>query len=696
MASLVPNKNHSRLRSFVVWGVIIFVMCLLWDSYNAHSSLKEQWTVSQVIETSKAGKIIKGMAESVPSQGGEWYVLSGDALADRPIVLLNGQTVHFVHFEAEGRLTSKRFEELMASSSVWQEKPNNNLLTSIFLSILPLLLLVFFIYIFSLRQIKNVNRTSLMFGKSKARLINKENNRKTFKDFAGYDEAKEEVSEIVDFLKNPKKFKEIGAKIPKGFLMVGPPGTGKTLLARAIAGEADVPFFNVSGSDFVEMFVGLGAARVRDTFEQARKNAPCLVFIDEIDAVGRHRGAGIGGGNDEREQTLNSLLVEMDGFEENNGVIVIAATNRPDVLDNALLRPGRFDRQVIIDMPDLNGRLEILRVHATRFKLKPNISLKEVARHTSGFAGADLENLLNEAAILCARYDHQEIDRLEIDEAYDKVAYGRERRRLMDKKDKQITAFHEAGHAIIQAIVDTGNMPVHKVTILPRGQALGSTMFIPKKDILNYSKSDILNNICCSMGGRVAEEIEFKEITNGAVGDIKSATKLARRMVCDWGMSSLGAVAYGDNQDHIFLGKEIARDQNYSELTAQKIDGEIAQTIQHEYARAKEILTEHYDQLKILAEALLKYETIEGKSVYELVKHGQFRSKLSIRRRPVQKKMAKTDTPQTTDSNGTDSPTRVETLVDAQEADGKQDKNAKIKNKDQNQNGRIQLLANIL
>jgi cell division protease FtsH len=613
-------------------------------------SSQEKWTISKAIEASRAGKVIQGSIKSAPAKGEEWHILRGKAKADKPVILLNGQTRDYIQFETEGRLTGKRFEDLMSSSNIWMEEPNNSLWVSIFISILPLLVFFFFIYIFFFRPIKNTNRSAFIFGKSKAKLISKENNRKTFKDFAGYEEAKEEVAEIVEFLKNPQKFKDIGAKIPKGFLMVGPPGTGKTLLARAIAGEANVPFFNVSGSDFVEMFVGLGAARVRDTFEQARKSSPCLVFIDEIDAVGRSRGAGIGGGNDEREQTLNSLLVEMDGFEENNGVIVIAATNRPDVLDNALLRPGRFDRQVVIDMPDLTGRLEILKVHAVRFKLKPNISLKEIARHTSGFSGADLENLLNEAAILCARYNRKEIDRPEIDEAYDKVAYGRERRKLMDQKDKKIIAFHEAGHAIIQAFVDTGDMPVHKVTILPRGQSLGSTMFMPKKDMLNYSKTNILNNICCSMGGRVAEEITFNELTSGAAGDIKSATKLARKMVCDWGMSELGTVAYGENQDHIFLGKEIARDQNYSEQTAQKIDAEISQIIQNEYKRAKTILTEHYALVQNLAEALLKYETIDGKHVYELVKHGNFQSKLTVTRRrsPVYKK-TETETPSSTD-----------------------------------------------
>jgi cell division protease FtsH len=591
--------------------------------------LKEHWTVSQTLDASRQGKILKGFIKSDPSKGEKWHLLFGEAVAEKPVTLLNGQTQDFITFEAEGKLTSKRFDDLISSSKVWREISNNNLLTSLLVSIVPFLIIIVLIYVFFIRQFKNASRSALSFGRSKARLVPKDKNRKTFEDFAGYEEAKEEVAEIVDFLKNPQKFRDIGAKIPKGCLMVGPPGTGKTLLARAIAGEANVPFFNMSGSDFVEMFVGLGAARVRDTFEQARKNAPCLVFIDEIDAVGRNRGAGIGGGNDEREQTLNSLLVELDGFEENNGVIVLAATNRPDVLDSALLRPGRFDRQVVIDIPDFNGRIAILNVHGKRFKLKSSTNLREIARHTAGFSGADLENLLNEAAILCARYNRTEIDRTEIDEAYDKIAYGRERRKLMDQKDKSITAFHEAGHAIIQAIVDSGDMPIHKVTILPRGQSLGSTMFIPKKDILHYSKTNMLNNICCSMGGRVAEEIEFQEMTSGAAADIKSATKLARHMVCDWGMSELGTVAYGENQDHIFLGKEIARNQNYSEQTAQKIDDEIRKIIQSEYDRAKQILREHYSLLTKLAEALLKFETIEGKMVYELVQHGEFQSRLT-------------------------------------------------------------------
>ena len=601
----------------------------MWDNYNLALSQSQQWTISQVIEASQKGKILKGYIKSDPSKGEKWHILTGSVSLDQPTTNSQGQLQNYTHFRAEGRLTNQRFEALMSSSPVWEEVANGNFFTSVLLGLLPFLFLIFLIYFFVFRQIRNVHRTTMMFSKSKARLINKDQSKKTFKDFAGYEEAKEEVSEIVEFLKSPDKFKKLGAKVPRGCLMVGPPGTGKTLLAKAIAGEANVPFFDMSGSDFVELYVGLGAARVRDTFEQARQQAPCLLFIDEIDAVGRNRGAGIGGGNDEREQTLNALLVEMDGFNDNTNIIVIAATNRPDVLDDALLRPGRFDRQVMIDLPDLNGRMEILKVHAKRFKLKRNVSLKEIARCTAGFSGADLENLLNEAALTAARYNRKEIDRAEVNEAFDKVAFGRERHKLMDQNEKRITAIHESGHAIIQAIIDDGTMPVHKVTILPRGQSLGCTMFVPKKDILNYTKTKLLNSICCDMGGRVAEEIEFHELTSGASADIKHATKVARQIICDFGMSSLGTIAYGNNQDHIFLGKEITRNQNYSELTAQKIDNEISSIIQNEYERAKTILNEHYDLLKKLADALLKYETIDGKSVYELVKYGEFKSKMS-------------------------------------------------------------------
>ncbi|MDR0351372.1 MAG: ATP-dependent zinc metalloprotease FtsH [Puniceicoccales bacterium] len=618
--------------------LLIAIIFTLWSSFSQHDSVKVSWSINQAMEASEDGKIVFGLIQQDPSKGEHWYRLYGKAKSEAPIRLLNGKIVDFVDFEAQGRLTSARFNRLIDSSSNWHEKPSSTLLTDLLLSVLPFLIVLFIFYLLFARQMRTAGKSAMSFGKSKAKLLVKSENKKTFADVAGCDEAKEEMAGIVDFLKNPKKFQDIGGRIPKGCLMVGPPGTGKTLLAQAIAGEADVPFFSISGSDFVEMFVGVGAARVRDMFEQGRKNAPCIVFIDEIDAVGRHRGAGLGGGNDEREQTLNSILVEMDGFDGRDGVIIIAATNRPDVLDAALLRPGRFDRQIVIDLPDLNGRLEILKVHAAKVKLAKNVSLAEIARGTSGFSGADLENLLNESALLAARFDKKEIERIDVDEARDKISFGRERKKLMDKKDKIITAYHEAGHAVVQVLVDDGNLPVHKVTIIPRGQSLGSTMFIPKKDILNYSRSSSLSRICCLMGGRVAEELEFSEITSGAAADIKSATKVARHMVCDWGMSPLGPVAYGENQDHIFLGREITRTQNYSEKTAQQIDSEIFKIIDEEYLRAKKILTEKRDCLKKLAEALLRYETVDGRLVYELIKHGEFRSRIVSNRRSTKKK----------------------------------------------------------
>jgi cell division protease FtsH len=408
--------------------------------------------------------------------------------------------------------------------------------------------------------------------------------------------------------------------------MVGPPGTGKTLLAKAVAGEADVPFFSISGSDFVEMFVGVGASRVRDMFEQGRKSAPCLIFIDEIDAVGRQRGAGLGGGNDEREQTLNSLLVEMDGFDTTEGVIIIAATNRPDVLDSALLRPGRFDRQIYVDLPDLVGREQILRVHAKKVSLAENVDLQVIARGTPGLSGAELANLLNEAALLAARRGKKKIEMVDVDDAREKVQFGRERRRLMDDEEKKLTAYHEAGHALVQAVLDDGHMPVHKVTIIPRGRSLGSTMFIPKKDILTHAKKRMLSQIAMGLGGRIAEELVLGDVSSGAAGDIKQVTKIARHMVCDWGMSPLGPVAYGESHDTVFLGRDITRNENLSEETARKIDAEIHRIIEEQYQRATDILAQHRDALDKVAEALLEFETIDGQHVMEILRFGELRT----------------------------------------------------------------------
>jgi cell division protease FtsH len=448
---------------------------------------------------------------------------------------------------------------------------------------------------------------------------------------AGVEEAKEEVVEIVEFLKDPKKFQKLGGRIPKGVLMVGPPGTGKTLLARAIAGEADVPFFSISGSDFVEMFVGVGASRVRDMFEQGKKSAPCLIFIDEIDAVGRHRGHGLGGGHDEREQTLNALLVEMDGFDTQDGVIIIAATNRPDVLDPALLRPGRFDRQVTVNLPDVKGREEILRVHAKRVKMGEDVDLSVVARGTPGYSGAELANVINEAALMAARKGLKYITRAELEEARDKVRWGKERRSLaMSDKEKENTAYHEAGHAILGSLLEHTD-PLHKVTIIPRGPSLGSTMYLPIEDKYTHRKNELLDRLVMIMGGRVAEELIFGDVTNGARGDIGQATNIARKMVCEWGMSErLGMVEYGEHEDYIFLGRDISRSRNFSEATAQEIDREVKKLCDDAYARAKHLISKNRDRLEAIAKALLEYETLDGDQVKDIATTGSMRNPPSL------------------------------------------------------------------
>jgi cell division protease FtsH len=482
--------------------------------------------------------------------------------------------------------------------------------------LLPVLLVVFWFVL--VRQMQGAGRGAMGFGKSKARLLTENKNRVTFEDVAGVDEAKEELQEIVDFLKDPGKFQRLGGKIPKGALLVGPPGTGKTLLARAIAGEAGVPFFSISGSDFVEMFVGVGASRVRDMFEQAKKNAPCIIFIDEIDAVGRHRGAGLGGGNDEREQTLNQLLVEMDGFEANEGIILIAATNRPDVLDPALLRPGRFDRQVVVPNPDLNGREKILRVHMRNVPLAADVNVKTLARGTPGFSGADLANLVNEAALMAARKNRRMVQMRDFEDAKDKVMMGAERKSLaMSEEEKKLTAYHEGGHALVALSVPSAD-PVHKATIIPRGRALGMVMQLPEGDRYSMKFQQMTSRLAIMMGGRVAEELIFGKdnVTSGASSDIDQATKLARAMVTRWGFSEeLGVVAYGDNQDEVFLGHSVARTQNVSEDTARKIDSEVKRLVEAGWTEAKRILSERLEDLHTLAKALLEYETLSGEEI---------------------------------------------------------------------------------
>ena len=491
--------------------------------------------------------------------------------------------------------------------------------TNAFISWFPLILLVG-IWIFFMRQMQSGGGKALSFGKSKARLVGDKKNQTTFKDVAGADEAKEELHEIIEFLKEPQKFSKLGGKIPKGVLLIGPPGTGKTLLARAIAGEASVPFFNISGSDFVEMFVGVGASRVRDLFDQGKKNSPCIIFIDEIDAVGRHRGAGLGGGHDEREQTLNQLLVEMDGFENNEGVILIAATNRPDVLDPALLRPGRFDRQVVVARPDIKGREGILKVHTSQVPLDDDVKLKVIARGTPGFTGADLANLVNEAALLAARNEKKMVTMIDFEDAKDKVLMGVERRSMViTEKEKRSTAYHEAGHALVAYLLP-GTDPLHKVTIIPRGQALGVTMQLPEDDKHTYPKQYLTNNLAIMMGGRVAEEICLGEMTTGAGNDIERATETARKMVCEWGMSEkMGPLTYGTKEEQIFLGRDFNTQKNFSDETAKLIDLEVKALVMGGYNTAMDLLTTNRESLEKLFQGLLEHETLDLKEISEII-----------------------------------------------------------------------------
>jgi cell division protease FtsH len=616
LKNLPPERFQPKMM--IIWLAILAAVLAVYYFGQNHTTTLAELKIQQVVDLTAQGKISKGV---IRDEGSGLALITGDTA--EPILNVDGVKTN--HFSALGRLTDASLAVLQKSEK-FDEPPAQTMMTQIIGAVAVPLIIIGALYFIFVRQLRQAGRGALSFGKSRAKLLTRDRDKVTFADVAGCDEAKEEVSEVVEFLKDPKKFTKMGGRIPKGILMVGPPGTGKTLLAKAVAGEAEVPFFSISGSDFVEMFVGVGASRVRDMFEQGRKNAPCLIFIDEIDAVGRQRGAGLGGGNDEREQTLNSLLVEMDGFDTTEGVIIIAATNRPDVLDSALLRPGRFDRQIYVDLPDLIGREQILRVHARRLTLSENVDLQIIARSTPGLSGADLANLLNESALLAARRNKKKVDMTDIDDAREKVQFGRERRRLMDDREKNMTAYHEAGHAIVQAVLDDGSLPVHKVTIIPRGGSLGSTMFIPKRDILTQEKKKLEVKIASTCGGRIAEEFVTSDISSGAGGDIKQMTRMARHMVCDWGMSSLGPVAYGENQDTVFLGREITRSQNYSEETARKIDAEIQRIINEQYERAKQIITERREALDKIAAALLEYETLEGKHVLEILQFGEIRS----------------------------------------------------------------------
>ncbi len=626
------NKNEKKSGDFKprtlfiligIVGVVSILMMLQHRSENkskdlSYSDLSKKIEENQIVPGS--GQIAYNPASALQKITGRYYKLDAKGAPD---IGVSGKT-NEVEFKTETRLTDPMSKELSDSGKFKELEPNNTL-QNVLMGLLPFLLLAGLIYFFLIRQIKMAGKGAMSFGKSKARMLNKEKNKITFKDVAGVEEAKEEVSELVEFLKDPKKFQKLGGRIPKGILMVGAPGTGKTLLAKAIAGEAEAAFFSISGSDFVEMFVGVGASRVRDMFEQARKNTPCLIFIDEIDAVGRSRGHGWGGGNDEREQTLNALLVEMDGFDTQDGIIIIAATNRADVLDPALLRPGRFDRQIIVNLPDVRGREAILKVHAKNVKLDPAADLSVTARGTPGFSGADLANLLNEAALLAARTGKKSVGQLELEEARVKVRWGRERRSMaMSDQDKKYTAWHEAGHALINVMLKHTH-PLHKVTIIPRGQALGSTMSLPKDDVLNHRRKEMLDMIAVTMAGRIAEEIVSGDISTGASGDIQQATNLARSMVCQWGMSdTLGMVQYGNDNEHMYMGRDMVQRQDYSEHTAQEIDAEVKRIISEGYQVAKDLIDANRDKLELIANSLLEYETLDGTQVQEIVDTGKF------------------------------------------------------------------------
>ncbi|MDA8160748.1 MAG: ATP-dependent zinc metalloprotease FtsH [Desulfobacteraceae bacterium] len=592
-------------KNLSMWLVIGLTMILLFNLFN-----KPQSQVTEMSYTDFLSSVESGTINKVIIQGTD----------------ISGQLKGGANFKTVAPSDASLIPTLRkAGVNIQAKHPEETpWYITILVSWFPMLLLIG-VWIFFMRQMQMGGGKAMSFGKSRARLQDGENSVKvTFKDVAGVDEAKEELAEIIDFLKDPKKFTDLGARIPKGVLLAGSPGTGKTLLAKAIAGEAGVPFFSISGSDFVEMFVGVGASRVRDLFNQGKKNAPCIIFIDEIDAVGRHRGAGLGGGHDEREQTLNQLLVEMDGFEANEGVIIVSATNRPDVLDPALLRPGRFDRQVVVPAPDVKGREAILQVHAQKVPLAEEIDWKIIARGTPGFTGADLENMVNEAALLAARNGQKAVTMSDLDKAKDKVMMGAERRSMIiTEKEKEITAYHEAGHALVAKLLP-GADPLHKVTIIPRGRALGLTQQLPTDDKYTHAKSYLLNNICVLLGGRVAEELIFNEITTGSGNDIERASDLARKMVCEWGMSdNLGPLTFGKKEEQIFLGREISQHRDYSEDTAIKIDREVREIVVNANAKVIGLLTEHLIDLKSIAQALLEKETLVLEDVEALMRKNQ-------------------------------------------------------------------------
>ena len=613
------EKPGIPLRGLALWLLLLAVFLTVYQMASQQQERYPRLPYSpDFVELVNAGRIRR--AEVVMEVSGQQYVRGErtdvDARTGRPL-----------RFRTDLVVGDDLVRLLREKGVPFEFKTQNPYLWQLISGAVPFLLVLGLLYFLFVRQMRMAGRGAMSFGKSRARLMSRERNKITFADVAGIDEAKEEVQEIIEFLKDPKRFQKLGGRIPKGVILVGPPGTGKTLLAKAIAGEAQVPFFSISGSDFVEMFVGVGASRVRDMFEQGKKNAPCIIFVDEIDAVGRSRFSGIGGGHDEREQTLNALLVEMDGFDTQEGVIIIAATNRPDVLDPALLRPGRFDRQIIIDLPGLEGREAILRIHSRRVKLDPQADLRRVARGTPGFSGADLSNLINEAALLAARQNLEAVTLRELEEARDKVRWGRERRsRVLDDKEKKLTAYHEAGHAILLQLLEECE-PLHKVTIIPRGAALGATMQLPEKDRYTESRSKLLATLAGMMGGRVAEELVFGDVTTGAQNDLKQATHIARMMVCEWGMSEkLGPLNFGSREELLFLGREVSRTKEISEETSRQIDEEVGRIIREAHEKATRLLRDHRDSLDRVAQLLLERETLDGREVEEIVSHGRILS----------------------------------------------------------------------
>jgi len=603
---------QKSIRTLFFWAVIFMAGLVFYQVLAGGNRDTVEITYTEFIEEVKRGNISSVIFVEKEMKG---------EFEEEYAKIVNGRDVVGKKFRSRVPFEDPGLVDMLEANNVTIEAETSQHWGGLLITALPWLILVFWM-MFMLRQMQGGGPKGLFsFGKSRAKLLTSQRTKVTFKDVAGADEAKQELQEIIEFLREPAKFQKLGGKIPKGALLLGAPGTGKTLLARAIAGEAEVPFFSMSGSDFVEMFVGVGASRVRDLFDQGKKNAPCIIFIDEIDAVGRHRGAGIGGGHDEREQTLNQLLVEMDGFESNEGVILLAATNRPDVLDPALLRPGRFDRQIVVDQPDVKGREGILKVHVRKINISDEVDLKILARGTPGLSGADLANLVNEAALLAARRDHDKVIMEDFEEAKDKVMMGTERRSLViSPEEKKITAFHEAGHALVGKLIP-GSDPIHKVTIIPRGMALGVTHYLPVDEKHNHSKEYLEIKLVHLLGGRVAEELIFNQMTTGAGNDLEQATTLARKMVCNWGMSEkIGPLTFGKKDEHIFLGKEMAKPRDYSEQTAMDIDNEVKKIVVGAQDRAKGLLSKSIDKLNLLAEALLEQEILTGEQIDEILK----------------------------------------------------------------------------